>query len=140
MLSSPAKHNSSNSSDKYHVVLIDDEADLLMVYKRALEMSGLVVSAFEDPIYALDEFKANYSKYDLIITDIRMPNMDGYMLTNQIKKINPNVKVIVVTAQQISKSDIVANLDKEVSFDELIIKPVSLDVLNKTVHSVIKST
>ena len=140
MLSSPTKHNSSNSSDKYHVVLIDDEADLLMVYKRALEMSGLVVSAFEDPLYALDEFKANYSKYDLIITDIRMPNMDGYMLTNQIKKINPNVKVIVVTAQQISKSDIVANLDKEVSFDELIIKPVSLDVLNKTVHSVIKST
>ena len=111
-----------------------------MVYKRALEMSGLIVSDFEDPLYALDEFKANYSKYDLIITDIRMPNMDGYMLTNQIKKINPNVKVIVVTAQQISKSDIVANLDKEVSFDELIIKPVSLDVLNKTVHSVIKST
>ena len=139
-MSSPAKHNSSNSSDKYHVVLIDDEADLLMVYKRALEMSGLIVSAFEDPLYALEEFKANYSKYDLIITDIRMPNMDGYMLTNQIKKINPNVKVIVVTAQQISKSDIVANLDKEVSFDELIIKPVSLDVLNKTVHSVIKST
>ena len=139
MLSSPAKHNSSNSSDKYHVVLIDDEADLLMVYKRALEMSGLIVSAFEDPLYALDEFKANYSKYDLIITDIRMPNMDGYMLTNQIKKINPNVKVIVVTAQQISKSDIVANLDKEVSFDELIIKPVSLDVLNRIVHSVIKS-
>ena len=139
-MSSPVKHNSSNSNDKYHVVLIDDEADLLMVYKRALEMSGLIVSAFEDPLYALDEFKANYSKYDLIITDIRMPNMDGYMLTNQIKKINPNVKVIVVTAQQISKSDIVANLDKEVSFDELIIKPVSLDVLNKTVHSVIKST
>lgn len=139
MLSSPAKHNSSNSSDKYHVVLVDDEVDLLMVYKRALEMSGLVVSAFEDPLYALDEFKANYSKYDLIITDIRMPNMDGYMLTNQIKKINPNVKVIFVTAQQISKSDIVANLDKEVSIDEFIIKPVSLDVLNKIVHSVIKS-
>ncbi len=139
-MSSPAKHNSSNSSDKYHVVLIDDEADLLMVYKRALEMSGLIVSAFEDPLYALDEFKANYSKYDLIITDIRMPNMDGFMLTNQIKKINPNVKVIFVTAQQISKSDIVANLDKEVSIDEFIIKPVSLDVLNRTVHSVIKNT
>lgn len=111
-----------------------------MVYKRALEMSGLVVSAFEDPLFALDEFKANYSKYDLIITDIRMPNMDGFMLTNQIKKINPNVKVIFVTAQQISKSDIVANLDKEVSIDEFIIKPVSLDVLNRTVHSVIKNT
>ncbi len=137
LLSNLAKYNRFDSSYKHHVVIVDDEVDLLMIYKRALEMSGLIVSAFADPLNALDEFKANSSKYDLVMTDIRMPNIDGYKLTNIIKKVNPNVKVIFVTAQQISKSDIMANLDKDVSFDEFIIKPVSLEVLNKVVQSVI---
>ncbi|HKR74385.1 MAG TPA: response regulator [Candidatus Nitrosocosmicus sp.] len=133
------RHNTTDPQNKHHIVIIDDEVDLLMVYKRALEMSGLVVSAFADPLNALDEFRANHSKYHLVITDIRMPNMNGYKLINQIKKINPTVKIIFVTAQQVSKSDIMANLDNEVSFDEFIIKPVSLDMLNKVVQSVINS-
>jgi CheY-like chemotaxis protein len=108
-----------------------------MVFKRALEMSGLIVSAFEDPLNALDDFKANYSKYNLVMTDIRMPNMNGYKLTNQIKKIKPDIKVIFVTAQQISESDIAANLDNDVSVDDFIIKPVSLDKLKGIVQSVI---
>ncbi len=136
-MSSLAKHNSSNSNDKYHIVIVDDEVDLLMVFKRALEMSGLIVSAFEDPLNALDDFKANYSKYNLVMTDIRMPNMNGYKLTNQIKKIKPDIKVIFVTAQQISESDIAANLDNDVSVDDFIIKPVSLDKLKGIVQSVI---
>jgi CheY-like chemotaxis protein len=137
LLSSLAKHNSSNPDDKYHIVIVDDEVDLLMVFKRALEMSGLIVSAFEDPLNALDDFKANYSKYNLVMTDIRMPNMNGYKLTNQIKKIKPDIKVIFVTAQQISESDIAANLDNDVSVDDFIIKPVSLDKLKGIVQSVI---
>lgn len=139
LLNSFVKHDTSDSTNKHHIIIIDDEMDLLMVYKRALEMSGLTVSAFADPLNALDEFRANYSKYDLVMTDIRMPNMNGYKLTNQIKKINPRVKIIFVTAQHVSKSDIVANLDPEISFDEFMIKPVSLDVLNRVVQSVINA-
>ena len=138
-MNSFVKHDTSDSINKHHIIIIDDEMDLLMVYKRALEMSGLTVSAFADPLNALDEFRANYSKYDLVMTDIRMPNMNGYKLTNQIKKINPRVKIIFVTAQHVSKSDIVANLDPEISFDEFMIKPVSLDVLNRVVQSVINA-
>ena len=83
-------HVESNPSDpdpKRCIVIIDDEIDLLTVYKKALEMSGLVVSSFSDPIMALDEFKINHSKYSLVMTDIRMPSMNGYELINQIKKI-----------------------------------------------------
>ncbi len=139
-MNSLAKPDTYDSTNKHHIVIIDDEVDLLMVYKRALEMSGLVVSAFADTLNALDEFRANHSKYHLVITDIRMPNMNGYKLINQIKKISPTVKIIFVTAQQISKSDIFANLDPEISFDEFMIKPVSLDTLNRVVQSVIKSS
>ena len=114
--------------------------DLLVVYKKALELSGLTVSAFADPFQALDEFKVNYSKYDLVMSDIRMPGMDGYELINQVKKINPDVKVIFVTAQDVSKSEIASKLNDGVSIDEFISKPVSLDKLNQVVQSVINNS
>lgn len=121
------------------IVIIDDEIDLLVVYKKALELSGLTVSAFSDPLKALEEFKSNYSRYVLVITDIRMQEMNGYELINQIKKINPEVKVIFVTAQDVSRSDILSKLDKGVFVDEFIHKPVSLDRLNQLVLSVINN-
>ena len=135
-------HVDSNYADpdqKRCIVIIDDEIDLLTVYKKALEMSGLVVSSFSDPIMALDEFKNNYSKYSLVMTDIRMPGMNGYELINQIKKIDPFVKVIFITAQAVSKSEIMSKLDDGISIDEYISKPVSLEKLNQAVFSVIKS-
>ena len=120
-------------------MIIDDEIDLLTVYKKALEMSGLVVSSFSDPIMALDEFKINHSKYSLVMTDIRMLSMNGYELINQIKKIDPFVKVIFITAQEVSKSEIMSKLDDGILIDEYISKPVSLEKLNQAVFSVIKS-
>jgi DNA-binding NtrC family response regulator len=136
------KHVESNYSDpdqKRCIVIIDDEIDLLTVYKKALEMSGLAVSSFSDPIMALDEFKINHSKYSLVMTDIRMPSMNGYELINQIKKIDPFVKVIFITAQEVSKSEIMSKLDEGISIDEYISKPVSLEKLNQAVFSVIKN-
>lgn len=131
--------NYSDPDQKRCIVIIDDEIDLLTVYKKALEMSGLVVSSFSDPIMALDEFKNNHSKYSLVMTDIRMPGMNGYELINQIKKIDPFVKVIFITAQEVSKSEIMSKLDDGISIDEYINKPVSLEKLNQAVFSVIKS-
>ena len=131
--------NYSDPDQKRCIVIIDDEIDLLAVYKKALEMSGLVVASFSDPIKALDEFKINHSKYSLVMTDIRMPSMNGYELINQIKKIDPFVKVIFITAQEVSKSEIMSKLDDGISIDEYIGKPVSLEKLNQAVFSVIKS-
>ena len=73
------------------------------------------------------------------MTDIRMPSMNGYELINQIKKIDPFVKVIFITAQEVSKSEIMSKLDDGILIDEYISKPVSLEKLNQAVFSVIKS-
>ena len=120
------------------IVIIDDEIDLLTVYKKALEMSGLVVSSFSDPIMAL-EFKINHSKYSLVMTDICMPSMNGYELINHVKKIDPFVKVIFITAQEVTKLEIMSKLDDGISIDGYISKPVSLEKLNQAVFSVINS-
>lgn len=82
-------NNGPASRNRDCIVIIDDEIDLLVVYQRALDLARLKVSAFSDPMKALEEFKLNYTRYVLVITDIRMQQMNGYELVNQIKKINP---------------------------------------------------
>lgn len=69
-----------------------------------------------------------------------MPHMDGFELSNEIKSINPLIKIIIISAQIVSKKDIVANLKTGIEIDEFIDKPVSLNKLHNVVKSVLGKT
>jgi CheY-like chemotaxis protein len=71
----------------YHILLVDDELDILRVLKRGLEAKGFEVDAFDSPQQAIDFFKSNV--YDLAILDIRMPGLNGFALYRQMKKNRP---------------------------------------------------
>ena len=75
---------------------MDDEPDNTSVFKMGLEDSGFEVKAFNDPLLALSAFKRN--SYGLLLLDIRMPNMNGFALYEEIKKIDNKVKVCFLTA------------------------------------------
>jgi DNA-binding response OmpR family regulator len=64
--------------------LVDDEADILHVLKRGLEINGFQVDAYSSSQEVLDSFKPN--TYDLAILDIRMPGLSGFQLYRGIKK------------------------------------------------------
>jgi DNA-binding NtrC family response regulator len=140
LLNSKSDDKTDTSSHKHCIVIIDDEVDLLLVYRKALELSGLTVSAFGDPLEALEEFRTNFSKYNLVMTDIRMPHMNGYELINEFKKINPLIKVIFISAHNVSKSDIISKLADGIVIDKFIEKPVSLERLNQVVQSILKNS
>ena len=78
--------------------IIDDEADLSNLFREALEMNGFNVSAFTDSVEALEQVKENPKKFALIISDFRMPKVDGYELCTKILNINPHIKVILMSA------------------------------------------
>ena len=78
--------------------MIDDEPDLNLTLKIILEDNGFKVDSFTDPLSALENFKEEAGSYDMIILDIKMPNMNGYELYRQIKKIDEIVKVCFLTA------------------------------------------
>jgi two-component system, OmpR family, response regulator ChvI len=81
------------------VLLVDDEPDLNLTLKMVLEQNGFKVNSFIDPLVALENFRGEAAGiYDLIILDIKMPNMNGYELYTQIKKIDDKVKVCFLTA------------------------------------------
>ncbi|MDR4492353.1 MAG: response regulator [Candidatus Nitrosocosmicus sp.] len=80
------------------ILLIDDEPDFLDLLENYLSKEGHKVIAFSDPLQGLDYFKSNWYENLLIITDWRMPNMDGLVFANQIRQLNINVKILMLTA------------------------------------------
>jgi CheY-like chemotaxis protein len=90
-MSSSFNKNRNNS----RILLVDDEPDAALVYKIVLEHNRFKVDSFTDPLLALSNFKPNL--YDLTILDIKMPNMNGFKLYQEIKKID-KVKVCFLTA------------------------------------------
>ena len=91
-------NNYDNKKNK-KILLIDDEPDILYPIKRLLEINGFVVDSYTDPILALSNFKPRV--YDLLIIDIKMPNMNGFDLHQKIKEIDSNVRTCFLTASEL---------------------------------------
>lgn len=91
--------NNNNYNDKRRVLIVDDEPDLCTVLKMVLEDNGFEANSFEDPTLALKNFKAG--SYDLVLLDIKMPEMDGFQLYRKIKEIDSKVKVCFLTASEL---------------------------------------
>ena len=80
-------------------MVVDDEPDITLTLKAGLETVGLFdVDAFNDPESALKSFKPDF--YALILIDIMMPKMSGFSLYEQLKKVEPNIKVCFLTASE----------------------------------------
>jgi CheY-like chemotaxis protein len=81
------------------ILAVDDEADLTMLCRLALEYHGFNVNTFNDPQEALSNYKPGY--YDLVILDIKMPKMDGFELYDEIKRKDPQAKICFLTASEL---------------------------------------
>ena len=88
----------NNYNNKKRVLIVDDEPDLCTVLKTVLEDNGFEANSFEDPTIALKSFKAGL--YDLVLLDIKMPEMDGFHLCQKMKEIDNKVKVCFLTASE----------------------------------------
>lgn len=129
---------SSNRADDRSIAIIDDEKDLLYVYKKALELQGLKVVTFVDSSVALDELKEHPKKYRMLLVDIRMPKVNGYQLVNEIKCIDPLIKTVLISAYDVSNLEITDKLNEGVKVDEVMHKPFSLIKLINTVKTLLE--
>ena len=120
---------SSTASSK--LMAVDDEADITFTLKKALEQSGFSLDVFNDPIAALSNFKADY--YDLILLDIKMPQMNGYELYQEIKKKDDKIKVCFVTASDVYLESLKQRFPT-MELGCLIRKPIETDDLVKRIN------
>jgi len=110
------------------ILILDDEFDIMSVLKQGIDKRGFRVFAFTDPYLALEHFQLNSESYGLVITDLRMPGMNGYEFTKKVKEIKPQVKVFFMTAFSINDIEFRRVLPF-VKIDEFIEKPVSVKKL-----------
>jgi CheY-like chemotaxis protein len=123
---------------KRKILVVDDEPDNASVFTMSLEDGGFEVDTFTDPLLSLSTFNAG-KKYDLLIVDIKMPNMNGFDLYDAVRKVDNKVKACFLTAFGEGYTEefgrrFPSSLFSDISF---IRKPISMDDLVKKVNEVI---
>jgi DNA-binding NtrC family response regulator len=120
------------------IMVVDDERDILSIVKRGLESKNrFQVETFIDAESALESLKDNSDEYyDLVLTDIRMPKINGFELYRRIKESNPNMKIVFITAFEINKDEF-SKVIPSVDVIDFISKPVSMSTLITKLNSIL---
>ncbi len=112
------------SMAKKRVLLIDDDKDINNLFKIYLEKNGVYqIDAYTDPINALYYFKKGL--YDLVLLDLKMPQIDGITMYQQLKKIDNNTSICLITAdiahlEQLKEK--IPNIEKYVIYKPILLK------------------
>lgn len=128
MLASQKRARKTATSFNGRILLVDDEQDITIIIKMALQKSGWTVREFTNPILALEHLETHSTDYVAILSDIIMPSMNGFDFVKRIKAIRSDVRVFIMTAMEISRSELEKVLPS-VKIDGLIQKPVSMHML-----------
>lgn len=118
------------SASKPHILLIDDETIALSNLSHVLEREGYEVTACVDGKNALSELQT--TEFDLVLTDLKMPGIDGMDILNHIRETTPDVPVIMITGH--ASLDSAVNAMKAGAF-HYIAKPFRLDEAREVVRS-----
>ena len=121
-------------SGKESILFVDDEKLLLEIGKELLEGLGYLVETRASPIDAMEAFRMNPEKYDLILSDMTMPKMTGEKLAKEIKKIRPDIPMILCSG---FSARISADTVTQIGIDKVLMKPITLSDLAKTVRKVL---
>ena len=125
------------NSDHRSVLIVDDNHDIVRILERDFREHGFKVSAFTDPTTALESLNSNDDGCNLIISDVRMPGMNGYELIRKAKEIKKQLKVVLMSAFEIEDGEL-HNLMPDINVDGFIQKPFPMTKLNdliNTMHS-----
>jgi DNA-binding NtrC family response regulator len=88
---------------KWLVAIIDDELDIVNLFREALNnIKGVSIFTFTDPMAAFEHYRINNSAYVLVISDLRMPGINGMDLVYEMKKLNPSVRTLLMTAFEVN--------------------------------------
>jgi DNA-binding NtrC family response regulator len=124
-----------HTSENKYILAVDDDSDIVTMVEQALQIHGFKVSAFTDPAMALEQFKVNCKDYTMILSDIRMPGMNGYELIKKAKDIDKQVKIVLMSAFEINDREF-HNLLPDVKVDAFLQKPFHIQQLNEVIEKI----
>jgi len=129
-------NNAYNEKPLAKLLVVDDDPDIVHVLKQGLMKNRFLVNAFTNPDEALQRFKSTSKDYCLMLSDIRMPGMSGIQLAKKVREINPDVKVVLMTAFDIRDKEF-STVFPSTQVDGFIQKPVAIGDLTNKILSLI---
>src|ERR687888_1806172 len=115
------------------ILIVDDEPDANKTLKIVLEDNGFEVDAYTNPLLALQNFKRGI--YDLLLLDVKMPQMGGFELYQKIKQIDNKVKVCFVTASELFYEEFRENHTIDEKY--FILKPMKNEEMIERINRII---
>src|ERR671911_2419836 len=135
MSSSFTSNTTRNTSNSKRILLVDDETDVISLFKMVLEMNGFEVDAYTDPVAALSNFKPN--SYGLALLDIRMAPLNGFELYKEMKSIDGNLKACFITAFEDYREELKESFPELDEIKYFIRKPKAIEDLVNHVATIL---
>ncbi len=117
-----------------HILFVDDEDQLARLGETMLKRLGYRVTAVINVLEAISLFRAQPDAFDLVITDLNMPVMNGTSFARQLLATRPKLKIILTTGYS---ATLTPEMVREMGFRELLPKPAEFHVLAETVQRVV---
>jgi PAS domain S-box-containing protein len=114
-----------------HILFVDDEQALAGLGKKMLERLGYVVTLQTDASAAVAAVRAEPDKFELVVTDLTMPGLDGAKLGSQLLEIRPGLPILLTTGYSGIMTD---ESVRELGFCALLVKPTTARALGEAVH------
>jgi len=112
-----------------HIMVVDDAEDILLMIKIGLAEKNFNVDTFSSAKSAVEAFERNAPDYyRLVLTDIRMPNMNGFALYLYLKEKNPSMKIVFMTAFDKQLEEF-RDILPAIEINDIIKKPLDIDDL-----------
>ena len=117
-----------------HILVVDDEKQIADMLKKVLEKLGYAVMTMTNSLEALEDFRTDPDKYDLVITDMTMPHMTGKDLAKELMDLRPGLPVILCTgfSEQINEKSA-----REAGISAFIMKPISMYNIANTIREIL---
>ncbi len=138
MVNEDVEEKSINDLDMHggneHILLVDDEQSVVTMQRKMLERLGYKVSSFAGSFEALRAFESSPREYDLVISDVAMPNMGGGNLASELMNIRPDVPVLLCTG---FSETLTPEKAEAIGIKKVLHKPVSMRTLASSIREVL---
>jgi len=117
-----------------HILLVDDEKSIISMERKMLERMGYKVTPYSNSVKALEAFRNDYDKFDVVISDLAMPNVAGEKLASEMLKIRPNIPIILNTGFSDKLNPEIA---EKIGIKGILMKPIVKSELAQTLRKIL---